>query len=110
MKSAVEKVLEVVRNVLGMRGKEYESEGGEDSFQDIADMFYIASGKRFRLEEKDAIVFMQCVKLVRSGKAKYKHVDSVIDNVGYGVLMAAKVMDAEKAKIGEKPGCGYRPE
>lgn len=81
--------LNIVKDIQGERGAEYEQEEGERSFDKIATVFNVYRGKD--LLPSDIALILEIMKNVRFYAQDRYHLDSVIDKVSYGSLWAELV-------------------
>ena len=78
-----------LRRALGIqeqRAEEYDQPDGERSMEKVVAMFNILTGHELR--ESDGWLLQQLLKLVRDQSRTTAHMDSLLDNVGYGSLYA----------------------
>lgn len=68
------------------RATEYDQPDGERSMEKVVTMFNILTGHE--LKESDGWLLQQLLKLVRDQSRTTAHLDSLLDNVGYGSLYA----------------------
>ncbi|MHB8154144.1 MAG: DUF6378 domain-containing protein, partial [Bacillati bacterium] len=86
--------LTAVSDVQKERAKEYEQEGGENSFERIATIFNAYRG--LNLLPSDVALILRILKEVRSEYSDKVHLDSFIDGVSYESIRA-KLRIAEKS-------------
>jgi hypothetical protein len=87
-------ILSAVYDIQNERAKEYEQEGGENSFERIATIFNAYRG--LNLLPSDVALILRILKEVRSEYSDNVHLDSFIDGVSYESIRA-KLRIAEKS-------------
>lgn len=87
-------ILSAVYDIQNERAKEYEQEGGENSFERIATIFNAYRG--LNLLPSDVALILRILKEVRSEYSDKVHLDSFIDGVSYESIRA-KLRIAEKS-------------
>lgn len=92
-------ILSAVYDVQNERAKEYEQEGGENSFQRIATIFNAYRDKD--LKPSDIALILRILKEVRSEYSDKVHLDSFIDGVSYESIRA-KLRIEEKSNGSSK--------
>lgn len=94
-------VLDTAGHLLGERGVDYDSEGGERSGARIAAAFNAIKGKKI-LEAGDVYLVHDLTKKVRQESAEGYHIDSGDDATAYAALTAeAKAEDHRRLKAGK---------
>lgn len=94
-------ILDVAGKLLGARGVDYDSEGGERSAARIAAAYNAVKGKKI-LEAGDVYLIHDLTKKVRQESASGYHVDSGDDATAYAALTAeAKAEDDRRLKAGK---------
>lgn len=73
--------------ILEERGRQYDSNGGEQSMGQTVEMFNICTGHN--LKESEGWLLLQFLKDVRQWKKEDYHEDSAIDCVNYAALKAS---------------------
>lgn len=71
-------------SVMEQRGQQYDTEGGERSFEAAADTFNAITG--YEITAADVALVQVCIKLVRSQSREEPHRDSLLDAVAYMAL------------------------
>lgn len=87
-------ILSAVYDIQNERAKEYEQEGGENSFERIATIFNAYRG--LNLLPSDVALILRILKEVRSEYSDNVHLDSFIDGVSYESIRA-ELRIAEKS-------------
>lgn len=98
----VKYILDLAKDTLGERGKTYDKEGEERSFNQIAAVFNAVTQHRFNLKGSDVALLLLCLKLVRQETAPNFHKDSAIDATAFAAFYGECLALEEKAhKAGE---------
>ena len=71
-------------SVMEQRGQQYDTEGGERSFEAAANAFNAITG--YEITAADVALVQVCIKLVRSQSRAEPHRDSLLDAVAYMAL------------------------
>lgn len=78
--------LDSARAVQTARALDYDQPDGERSMEKVVQVFNLLTG--YELRESDGWLLQQLLKIVRDQSRTEAHVDSLLDNVGYGSLYA----------------------
>lgn len=92
-------ILSAVYDIQNERAKDYEQEGGENSFERIATIFNAYRG--LNLLPSDVALILRILKEVRSEYSNNVHLDSFIDGVSYESIRA-KLRIEEKSNGSSK--------
>lgn len=79
-------ILNKVIEVQTERAKEYEQDGGERSFERIANIFN--AYRNMNLRPSDVALILRILKEVRSEYSETVHLDSYVDGVSYESIRA----------------------
>ena len=77
-------------SVMEQRGQQYDTEGGERSFEAAANAFNAITG--YEITAADVALVQVCIKLVRSQSREEPHRDSLLDAVAYMALHSEERM------------------
>jgi hypothetical protein len=83
--------LECARRIQAQRADDYDQPDGERSMQKVVALFNLLTGHE--LKESDGWLLQQILKMVRDQSRVRPHLDSLMDNIGYGSLYAEARMD-----------------
>jgi hypothetical protein len=78
--------LDSARTVQTARAMDYDQPDGERSMEKVVQVFNLLTGHE--LLESDGWLLQQLLKIVRDQSRTEAHIDSLLDNVGYGSLYA----------------------
>jgi hypothetical protein len=78
--------LDGARSIQTRRAEDYDQPDGERSMEKVVQMFNLVTGHE--LKESDGWLLQQLLKIVRDQSRTEAHVDSLMDNIGYGSLYA----------------------